>query len=223
MICHIVTGKTLNTGMMYAGRESGSMTVRQDFTWTNQPIHNENMKTAILILSVLFSGSAVVANAAALADKPLATVPLVDLEKYMGKWYEISSFPQSFQKGCHCTMAEYSKTDKGYVRVVNTCRKDSAEGKVKTANGKAFVVDGSGNAKLRVQFFWPFRGDYWIIDLAPDYTYAVVGDPSRKYLWILGRTPQMDETLYREIVDRAAGKGFDVSKLVRTDQSCVGR
>jgi apolipoprotein D and lipocalin family protein len=114
-------------------------------------------------------------------------------------------------------------TDKGYVRVVNTCRKDAADGAVKTAKGKAFVVDGSGNAKLRVQFFWPFRGDYWIIDLAPDYTFAVVGDPSRKYLWILSRTPQMDEALYREIVDRTAGKGFDVSKLVRTDQTCAGR
>ncbi len=181
------------------------------------------MKTAILILAALFAGSAAAAHIATVADKPLATVPSVDLEKYMGKWYEISSFPQSFQKGCHCTVAEYAMTDKGYVRVVNTCRKDSAGGKVKTANGKAFVVAGSHNAKLRVQFFWPFRGDYWIIDLAPDYTYAVVGDPSRKYLWILCRTLQMDEPLYREIVDRAAGKGFDVSKLVRTDQTCAGR
>jgi apolipoprotein D and lipocalin family protein len=181
------------------------------------------MKTAILIFSALCAGSAAAIHGAASTDKPLATVPLVDLERYMGKWYEISSFPQSFQKGCHCTVAEYSMTDKGDVRVVNTCRKDAADGKVKTANGKAFVVAGSGNAKLRVQFFWPFRGDYWIIDLAADYTYAVVGEPSRKYLWILCRTPQMDETLYREIVDRAAGKGFDVSKLVRTDQSCAWR
>ncbi len=141
----------------------------------------------------------------------------------MGTWYEIAAFPQSFEKGCHCTMAEYSMTDKGYVRVVNTCRKDSIAGKVKVAKGKAFVVEGSRNAKLRVQFFWPFRGDYWIIDLARDYAYAVVGDPSRKYLWILCRMPQMDEALYREIVDRAAGKGFDVSRLVRTDQACPGR
>jgi apolipoprotein D and lipocalin family protein len=181
------------------------------------------MKTVILLLTALVAGLSASANAAGSADKPLATVPSVDLEKYMGRWYEIASFPQSFQKGCHCTTAEYSMTDKGYVRVVNTCRKDAADGKIKTANGKAFVVEGSGNAKLRVQFFWPFRGDYWIIDLASDYAYAVVGDPSRKYLWVLCRTPRMDEALYREIVGRAAGKGFDVSKLVLNDQSCAGR
>jgi apolipoprotein D and lipocalin family protein len=157
------------------------------------------------------------------ADKPLATVPSVDLQRYMGAWYEIASFPQSFQKGCHCTVAEYSMTDKGYVRVLNTCRKDSAEGKAKTASGKAFVVEGSNNAKLRVQFFWPFRGDYWIIDLAEDYTFAVVGDPSRKYLWILSRSPQMDPGLYQQITDRAAAKGFDISKLQKTDQTCAGK
>jgi apolipoprotein D and lipocalin family protein len=156
-------------------------------------------------------------------DNPLATVPSVDLVKYMGKWFEISAFPQSFEKGCHCTVAEYSMTDKGYVKVVNTCRKGSADGKAKAANGKAFVVEGSNNAKLRVQFLWPFRGNYWIIDLADDYTYAVVGDPSRKYLWILSRTPQMEPGLYREIVGRAANKGFDVSKLQMTDQTCAGK
>jgi apolipoprotein D and lipocalin family protein len=156
-------------------------------------------------------------------DRPLATVPSVDLRKYMGKWFEISAFPQSFEKGCHCTVAEYSMTEKGYVKVVNTCRKDSADGKAKVANGKAFVVEGSNNAKLKVQFFWPFRGNYWIIDLAEDYSYAVVGDPSRKYLWILCRTPQMEPGLYREIVDRAAKNGFDVSKLQLTDQACAGK
>ena len=193
------------------------------FTRMAHPAHNRCMKTAILLLMVLLGGSAAAIHAAPGADKPLATVPSVDLEKYMGRWYEIASFPQSFQKGCHCTTAEYSMTDKGYVKVVNTCRKDSAEGKVKTANGKAFVVEGSGNAKLRVQFFWPFRGDYWIIDLASDYSYAVVGDPSRQYLWILCRTPRMDEALYKEIVARTAAKDFDVSKLVLNDQSCAGR
>jgi apolipoprotein D and lipocalin family protein len=153
-------------------------------------------------------------------DKPLETVPSVDLQKYMGKWYEIAAFPQRFEKGCHCTTAEYEMTDKGYVRVINTCRKDSPDGKVSQAKGKAFVVKGSNNAKLRVQFFWPFRGDYWIIDLAEDYGYAVVGAPDRKYLWILSRTPQMDPVLYQNIVDRVARKGFDISKLARADQSC---
>ena len=149
------------------------------------------------------------------------TVDKVDLGRYMGKWFEIAAFPQKFQKGCHCTTAEYEMTDKGYVRVINTCRKGGPDGEVSRAKGKAFVVKGSGNAKLRVQFFWPFRGNYWIIDLAEDYTYAVVGDPSRKYLWILSRTPAMDPALYDEIVRRIEVQGFDTTKLVKADQSCL--
>ena len=178
------------------------------------------MKTLLFLLSI--SGIMALTGMAAAQDKPLETVPSVDLQKYLGRWYEISSFPQSFQKGCHCTVAEYSM-EKNFVRVINTCRKDSPEGKVKQAKGKAFVVNGSNNAKLRVQFFWPFRGDYWIIDLAEDYSFAVVGAPDRKYLWILSRAPQMDEGLYQEIVKRCADKGFDVGKLVKTDQTCSGR
>jgi apolipoprotein D and lipocalin family protein len=105
-------------------------------------------------------------------DQPLETVKQVDLRRYAGKWYEIAAFPQRFQKGCTCTTAEYEMTDQGWIRVINTCHKDSPEGKLSVARGKAFIVPGSGNAKLRVQFFWPFRGDYWIIDLAEDYSYA---------------------------------------------------
>jgi apolipoprotein D and lipocalin family protein len=176
-----------------------------------------------LIFAFIVIGVFGMTKSPAATDKPLATVPSVDLRKYMGKWYEISAFPQRFEKGCHCTTAEYEMTDKGYVRVINTCRKNGPDGKPNVANGKAFVVKDSNNAKLRVQFFWPFRGDYWIIDLAEDYSYAVVGAPDRKYLWILARTPQLDEGLYREIVKRCEDKGFDVGKLVKTDQGCAGR
>ena len=178
------------------------------------------MKTLLFLICI--SGILGLTGMAVTQDKPLETVLSVDLQKYLGRWYEISSFPQSFQKGCHCTVAEYS-LEKDFIRVINTCRKDSSEGKVKQAKGKAFVVKGSNNAKLRVQFFWPFRGDYWIIDLAEDYSYAVVGAPDRNYLWILSRTPQMDEGLYQEIVKRCADKGFDINKLVKTDQTCAGR
>jgi apolipoprotein D and lipocalin family protein len=150
---------------------------------------------------------------------PLDTVTQVDLQKYMGKWYEIASFPNSFQKGCNCTTAEYELMD-GYVKVVNTCRKDSVTGKADQATGKAWVVEGSNNAKLRVSFFWPFKGDYWIIDLAPDYSYVAVGNPGRKYLWILSRTPRIDGKTYAEIVARIEKKGFDISKLKRTEQNC---
>ena len=170
------------------------------------------MKTLMFLLCI--SGLLGLTGMAAAQAKPLETVPSVDLQKYLGRWFEISSFPQSFQKGCHCTVAEYSM-EKDFIRVINTCRKDSSEGKVKRAKGKAFVVKGSNNAKLRVQFFWPFRGDYWIIDLAEDYSYAVVGEPSREYLWILARDPRMDDATYARIAGSLANFGYDAAKLLR--------
>ena len=148
----------------------------------------------------------------------LNTVPNVDLEKYSGKWYEIASYPQIFQKGCNCTTAEYTLSDKGLVIVENRCNKGSVDGKPAYIKGKAFVQKNSGNAKLKVQFFWPLRGKYWIIDLADDYSYAVVSHPSRKYLWILSRTPQMNEEVYDQILLRLKENGFDLAKLQLTRQ-----
>ena len=148
----------------------------------------------------------------------LQTVPYVDLQKYAGKWYEIASFPQRFQKGCNCTTAEYTLSKKGYVIVENRCNKDSINGKQSYIKGKAFVVENSGNAKLKVQFFWPFRGKYWIIDLADDYSYAVVGHPNKKYLWILSRTTKLEDTTYQQIISRIKEKGFDISKIKKTQQ-----
>src|SRR5689334_490818 len=133
--------------------------------------------------------------------QPLETVPHVDLNKYSGKWFEIASFPQRFQKGCHCTTAEYTVSEKGYVIVENRCNRDSINGKQSYIKGKAFVEKNSGNAKLKVQFFWPCRGKYWIIDLADDYSYAVVSHPNRKYLWILSRKPVMDNSIYTSILE----------------------
>lgn len=148
----------------------------------------------------------------------LQTVPYVDLNKYVGKWYEIASFPQWFQKDCTCTTAEYTLTEKGSVIVENRCQKDSISGKESYIKGTAFVVEKSGNAKLKVQFFWPFKGKYWIIDLAEDYSYAVVGNPNKKYLWVLSRAPKMDDVIYQKIVSRIKKKGFDISKIKLTKQ-----
>lgn len=150
--------------------------------------------------------------------RPLQTVPHVDIERYAGKWYEIASFPQRFQRGCHCTTATYTLSPKGFVIVENRCNKDSVNGKVAYIKGKAFVEPESGNAKLKVQFFWPFRAKYWIIDLADDYSYAVVSHPNKKYLWILCRKPVMDEATYKAILKRLEDKGFDLGKLQRTVQ-----
>jgi len=148
----------------------------------------------------------------------LQTVANVDLKKYAGKWYEIASYPQYFQKGCTCTTAEYTITDKGYVTVENRCNRDSVNGKPSYIKGKAFVEDGSGNAKLKVQFFWPFKAKYWIIDLSDDYSYAVVSHPNKKYLWILSRTSKMSDSVYQQIIARLKTKGFDLAKLQVTEQ-----
>jgi apolipoprotein D and lipocalin family protein len=155
---------------------------------------------------------------AAKSDSPLTVVDVVDLNRYLGMWYEIASYPSWFQKGCTGSTAEYSLLSDGKIQVINRCHKDSLEGPLKVSKGKAEVVDTATNAKLKVWFFWPFKGDYWIIDLNPDYQWAVVGEPSRKYLWILSRTPTMDEAVYQEILERLPQKGYDPAGLRKTAQ-----
>ena len=145
----------------------------------------------------------------------LEVVPHVELEKYLGKWYEIAHLPAKFQEGCNETIATYTLSTDGNISVLNQCTKD---GKMKQAKGKAKVVDKNSNAKLKVSFFWPFYGDYWIIKLGNTYDYSVVGTPNRKYLWILSRTPQMDDNLYSQIIEYVKLKGFDANKIIRTFQ-----
>jgi apolipoprotein D and lipocalin family protein len=148
---------------------------------------------------------------------PLETVPMVDLNRYIGRWYEIASFPTWFQKDCLGSTADYSLRPDGDIEVLNRCRK-APDGALDSARGRAWVTDPATNAKLKVQFIWPFRGDYWIIDLGRDYDYAVVGHPSREYLWILSRTARMGDELYARILERLKQKGYDVSRLVKTPQ-----
>ena len=149
---------------------------------------------------------------------PLRTVAHVDLGRYVGTWYEIANFPQSFQRGCTATTATYTIREDGDIDVLNRCRKGSPDGEEKSARGRARVVDRSTNAKLEVSFFRPFWGDYWIIDLADDYSYAVVGHPGRDYLWILSRTPTMPDAIYQAILGRLRAEGYETSRLVRTMQ-----
>lgn len=166
-----------------------------------------------ILLSVL--AAAAVALAAA---KPLEVVPRVDIQRYLGTWYEIATIPQRFQKGCVGVTAQYSLRADGAIDVVNTCRKNTLDGKVSSIRGKAWIVDKTTNAKLKVRFFWPFAGAYWIIELDKDYQWAVVGHPDRTYYWILSRTPQMDPAVYDELIRRAAEKGYDTGKIKRTLQ-----
>jgi apolipoprotein D and lipocalin family protein len=151
-------------------------------------------------------------------SESLATVSYVDLNRYMGVWYEIARYPNSFQKGCIGSKATYTLMDDGKVSVLNECYDGSFSGKLRSAKGKAWVVDKETNAKLKVSFFWFFAGDYWIIDLGRDYEYAVIGHPKRKYLWILSRTKEMDGGVYEGILSLLRDKQYDTSKLIKTVQ-----
>ncbi|MBI9071528.1 MAG: lipocalin family protein [Melioribacteraceae bacterium] len=149
---------------------------------------------------------------------PLEVVDEVDIERYIGKWYEIARLPNRFQEDCYRATAEYDIINSETISVINSCMEESIDGEIEMAEGKAFVVEGTNNAKLKVQFFWPFKGDYWIIDLDKEnYTYAVVGSPSRKYFWILARTTKLNDQVYKEIIQRAENKGFNLSTLIVED------
>jgi apolipoprotein D and lipocalin family protein len=154
--------------------------------------------------------------------QPLTTVEKVDLDKYAGRWYSIASYPASFEKGCRCTTADYELIPgKGYIRVVNRCvRFKGGRSKISIARARAFIVPGSENTRLKVQFFWPFRGDYYIIGLADDYSWALVGTPSRKYLWILSRESFMSTETYNRILILIREKGLSTTLLQKTPQNC---
>lgn len=171
------------------------------------------MKTAIA-LGVIFS----LAGCASRSD--LSTVAGVDLDRYQGRWFEIARVPNSFQRHCAGNVtAEYTAQPDGSIRVVNRCVRE--DGSPEQAVAKAKPVPGSRNAKLRVNFGVPFAtGDYWVLALdETDYQWSLVGHPSRKYLWILSRTPTMDDALYNRIVARAVALGYDAAQIERTPQN----
>ncbi|MEN8687138.1 MAG: lipocalin family protein, partial [Desulfuromonadales bacterium] len=136
------------------------------------------------------------------------------LQRYAGTWYEIARFPHRFQRDCFASRAVYSLQDDGLIGVYNECRKGAADGPVKSVRGKARVVDKQTNAKLEVSFVWPFWGDYWIIDLDPDYQWAVVGHPNRSYLWILSRQETLNEEVLSGIKIRLQQQGYDLQELL---------
>ncbi len=146
-------------------------------------------------------------------EAPLQTVAHVDLNRYLGLWHEIGRYPNSFQKGCLGSTALYTARPDGEIDVLNSCR-DKQDGGLREAKGRAWVVDKDSNARLKVSFFWPFRGDYWIINLGQEYEYAVVGTPDRKYLWILSRTPAMNPEVLAKILENVEKQGFVRNKLL---------
>ncbi len=146
----------------------------------------------------------------------LQTVPYVDLERYLGKWYEIALYPNWFEEGCFASTAFYEKMKDGRIRVINQCRTGGPQGELKEAIGTAEIADTQSNAKLKVQFFWPFKGNYWIVDLDKDYQHVIVSEPKRQYLWILSRSPEMNPETLKKLKMKIKEKGFDLSHLEAT-------
>ncbi len=152
-------------------------------------------------------------------ENPPSTAQDVNLAQYMGTWYEIASIPNYFQKGCRCTRAVYQLKDNDNVSVANSCVKYNHD-EFSTAHAKAWLPDVSNTSKLKVQFFWPFSANYWILYVDTHYQHAIVGTPDHKYLWILSRQKTMDEPTYLQLINRAKSKGYLIDKLVKTPQSC---
>lgn len=172
------------------------------------------MKFVVIVLVVALLTSCNFSQYGAEPEQPtMETVTHVDLNRYLGLWYEIGRYPNSFQKGCRGSTALYAARPDGEIEVLNSCR-DEQDGSLREAKGRAWVVDKISNARLKVSFFWPFRGDYWIIDLGQEYEFAVVGTPNRKYLWILSRTPEMHPEVLAKILENVEKQGFVRDKLL---------
>jgi apolipoprotein D and lipocalin family protein len=156
--------------------------------------------------------------------EPPKTVATLDVDRYVGKWYEIARFPNSYQRRCvRNVTAEYVKRTDGKISVINRCNK--VDGAVEEVTGIARVMGAVGSSKLEVLFApewlsWVSLAwaDYWVLDLAPDYSVAVIGEPTRESLWILSRTPQLPAATYEELVNRVTAQGYDTSRLVKTTQ-----
>ena len=141
---------------------------------------------------------------------------IVDIQRYLGRWYEIARYEQGFQRGCEGVTADYTLRAGGGLSVVNRCRKP--DGQITEARGRARIVDRTTNAKLKVSFFGPFFGDYWVLDHAEDYSWSIVGEGSGRYLWILAREATPGDERVAELIRRVRAMGFDTTMLRRTNQ-----
>ena len=145
----------------------------------------------------------------------------LDIERYLGKWYEIARFDHRFERDLVGVTATYSYRDDGMIKVVNSGYKKNLQGERSEAIGKAKVPDLNIPSKLKVSFFWIFYGDYFVLELDEDYQWAVIGSSSDKYLWILSRIPQMENSIYTELLNKLTERGYDVTKLIMVEQKVI--
>jgi len=156
-------------------------------------------------------------NQEAMIDKKV--VKELDLQKYLGTWYELARYNHRFERGLVGVTANYSIREDGKIKVLNSGYKKSLDGRFKQAEGKAYLPDPKLEpGKLKVSFFWNFYGDYFVLDLDENYQWAIVGSNSDKYLWILSRTPQLNQDLYNKLLDKIKLRGYDVSQLIKVEQ-----
>jgi lipocalin len=172
-------------------------------------------KNIALILAISFI-SVMGKGQNSMIDKTV--VKELDIERYLGTWYEISRYDHRFEHGLVGVTATYSFREDGKLKVLNEGFKGSINGKRSEAIGKAKIPNPDLPSKLKVSFFWFFYGDYFVLELDENYQWAVIGSRSDKYLWILSRTSQMDENLYDELLARLTKRGYDVAKLIRVEQ-----
>lgn len=151
-------------------------------------------------------------------DIVTTTVTQLDLEKYVGQWYEIARFDHRFERGLVGCMANYSINDDGTIKVLNTGYEDSLDGKYKESEGKARRPDDSKPGQLEVSFFLWFYSQYNVMELADDYRYALVGSKTGDYLWILSRTPQLDPADKAYLLNQAKARGYDTDQLIWVQQ-----
>ena len=181
-------------------------------------------KLSVAALALLVAGLGVVSSVRRRRLPPPVLPPpvpakSVDLERYLGRWYEFARYDSWFEHNDEGVTAEYSLRPDGLIRVVNASRSGGRTGRLRWADARARVVPDSGNAKLKVAFFGPFfAGNYWVLDHAEDYTWSIVGEGSRRFLWILTRAPVPAPDLQAMLIDRVRGLGYDTSILHLTQQ-----
>ncbi len=171
------------------------------------------IKSLLPVLAIMIFSSA---N----SQKSPSVVSTVDLHRYEGLWYEIARLPNFFERKLKCTSATYTLRKDGKITVLNKGYFLTDPKKLSSVQGVAWVPDQKTPAKLKVQFFWPFSGDYWIMELDKEYRYVLVGDPKYKYLWILSRTKKMDESIYNMLLGKAVDIGYDIKSIIRVEQDC---
>lgn len=175
-----------------------------------------------ILLAMALAGAMASGGCATLERGPVGNTAVpqparaVDLDRYLGRWYELARYEAGFQRGCEAVTADYSRRDDGLIRVVNSCRQDSVTGRARQSEGRARIVDTATGAKLQVSFFGPFWGDYWVLDRDENYRWSIVGEPSGRYLWLLHRDANPPAAEVAMIEQRAAALGYDLTLLRRT-------